>query len=363
MKTKLLATFLAFITINAFSQITVTDNDIVDVGDVINEAIDMTSGSAVQIGPSGANQTWDFSNLQQDDLNQIVYVDPSSTAFGSLHPTSNLCVQDDGEDIYMIKSSTAVEIVGFDDVPLLNPMLAFPLPLTYPMQFSTGPILVLNEIEANSLFPDSLAPVITTGIAHTIDSIKVQIIVESTYDVDGYGDVIIPMGTFPALRLYVIATNTQSVFVYCTDTISGGANSGWYPVPPQLFPTDSGTDYFYQWWSNDPAVNFALVNIDVDEYGYNDGEVQFLTNNLSFIENKNDLQFRVFPIPATYSLIVEGGENIKTDLILRDINGKLILEDQFNASMSLSLDGVAKGIYYLNLKTENGELTKKVIVE
>ena len=357
MKKKILTTAFIFIFINAFSQITVTDNDIIDIGDNIYQALDSVSASAIQIGSAGANQTWDFSILQKNEVNIIEHLDPASTTYGYLHPTSNLCTVDDGEYVYMLKSSDAVKIVGFDDEPLINPILALPLPLTYPMQMSTGPIIALNEIESNILFDDSLASIITSGLTHTIDSIKLQIILESTYDVDGYGDVIIPMGTFPALRLYVASTNTQSLSVYCTDTVSATA-SGWYPVPQQLFPTDSGTDYFYQWWSNDPSVNFALVNIDVDEYGYNDGEVQFLTNNITSHEEKNDFSFSVFPVPVTNSLTIVSEEDVITDLSFRDATGKLILDNKFRTSTILMLDGVAKGIYYLTLKTEKKELTK-----
>ena len=67
MKTRLFTVILTFITIHAFSQITVTDNDIIDIGDNIYEAIDDVSGSAIQIGPGGANQTWDFSFLQENE--------------------------------------------------------------------------------------------------------------------------------------------------------------------------------------------------------------------------------------------------------------------------------------------------------
>jgi len=57
MKRKLFTAVFTLITIYAFSQITVTDNDIIGIGDNIYEAIDDVSGSAIQIGPSGANQT------------------------------------------------------------------------------------------------------------------------------------------------------------------------------------------------------------------------------------------------------------------------------------------------------------------
>ena len=144
--------FLVFVLLtgNIFAQITVTDTDIVNIGDVIYEALDSVSGSAIQIGPAGANQTWDFSNLQQNDVNIIEHVDPNSTPFGFMHPTSNICAEDDDQNLYMNKSSTGVEMVGFDDVQLLNPLTILPLPLTYPMQYSTGAILALDQRMENS---------------------------------------------------------------------------------------------------------------------------------------------------------------------------------------------------------------------
>ncbi len=362
MKTKIFTIALAFITISAFSQITVTDNDVVGVGDNIYEALDSVSGSAIQIGSAGANQIWNFSNLQQNDVNIFQYIDPNSTSFGFMHPASNLCSLDDNQYIYMNKSSNGIEVVGIDDQPFLNPVTILPLPLSYPMQFSTGPIPVINETQENTFLPDSLSFLLTLGLAQRIDSIKIEVTIDASYTVDGWGSVIIPMGTFPALRLYAVSTNTQNISFYCTDTLFG-IFSNWYPAPSTLFPSQPEISYRYQWWSNNPAVKFALVNIPIDEFGNNIGNVQFLTNNPTAIEEKNDLQFSVFPVPATYSLTIEGEENITTDLTLRDINGKLILTHQFNTSTNLSLDGVAKGIYYLTLKTENGELAKKVVVE
>ena len=367
MKTQLLTTALLFLFINSFSQITVYDNDIIDIGDNIYEAIDNVSGSSIQIGPSGPNQTWDFSNLQQGAVNIIEHVDPSITQYGALHSTSNICALDDGESIYFKKSSTAIEIVGIDNQQLVNPILALPLPLTYPMQFTTGPVLGISELEPNILVDDSVAPLITSGATHKIDSLKIDVTFESSYNVDAYGDVIIPMGTFPSLRLSVQSSNTTDIYFYCTDTLSG-INSGWYAAPSQLlqglpFPTGTETDFFYQWWSNDPSVKFALVNIDVDEYGYNDSEIQFLTNNPTSIEDKTVSNFSVFPVPATYKLNIESLDNLPTNLILRDNNGKLILNNEFVTQTSLSLEVLAKGIYYLTLKNERNTLFKKVVIE
>ena len=178
MKIKLFTIALAFIGINSLAQITVTDADILDVGDIVYEALDSVSGSAIQIGPAGANQTWDFSNLQQNEVNIIEHVEPNTTPFGSIHPTSNICTNEDGEYQYFKKSLTSVAIVGFDDQKALNPVTILPLPLTYPMQLSTGPVLVIDESESNSFIEDSIAPLMTSGAAHTVDSISFQVVIE-----------------------------------------------------------------------------------------------------------------------------------------------------------------------------------------
>ena len=352
--------------VNAFSQITVTDSDLIDVGDVLYEAVDSVSGSTIQIGSSGANQTWDFSMLEENEVNSIEYLDPTSTPFGFMHPTANICTNEYGEYQYFNKSSSSVQIVGFDDQQALNPLTVLPLPLTYPMQFSTGPILVINETEENPFFPDSIAPLLTFGAAHTADSIKFEVVVENNFVVDGYGDVILPMGSFSALRVAVTSTNTQNMFIYCTDTLSGIA-SGWYPVPQQIFPSSGETeiDYFYQWWSNDASAGFTLVNIDVDEYGYNDGDgkVQFLTNNPTFIEENNDLEVSVFPIPAIDKLNIDTHYDEFVNLEVLDAAGRLVLKKDFLKATSIDLSDFAQGFYSVNFITTKGRLTKNILVE
>ena len=362
MKIQLCALVLTFISFNAFTQITVTDNDIVDVGDILYEAVDSVSGSSIQIGSSGANQTWDFSNLQENEINSFEYLDPSTTPFSSMHPTSNICTNEDGEYQYFQISSTGVAIVGFDDQQALNPFTILPLPLTYPMQFSTGSVLVIDEIEENAFIPDSLAFLTTFGAAHTIDSINFKIEVENDFNVDGYGDVIIPMGSFPSLRVSVASTTTQNLFLYCTDTLFG-TGSGWYPAPQQLFPSDIETEYFYQWWSNDPAAKFALVNIDVDEYGYHDdSDVRFLINNPTLIEEQHDLIVSVYPNPTSKGVIINTSFK-NSEYILTNLTGEILRKEIFNNTTQIDLSDYSSGVYLIEIISGKNIITKKIIKE
>ena len=361
MKQLFITILCAIISFSINAQITVTDADIVNVGDIIYEALDSVSGSSIQIGSAGANHTWDFSFLQENELDVIQHIDPNSTPFSSIHPTSNICI--DGDDyIYINKSSSSVDIVGVDDISLLNPVTILPLPLTYGLQFSTGSIIALDEAEENVFLPDSLASLITFGAAHKVDSFGVKTVIEHTFYVDGYGDVIIPIGTFPALRLNASAINTTTYSLYCTDTLFGLA-SGWYPMPQQIFPSESDTSYFYQWWSNDPLIKFALINIDVDEFGNNEGYVQFVTNNPSSVSEKiNNLDVNVLPIPATNLLTIQTLENKIVFLSLVDMLGRVILEDSFSKETVLDMQIYPSGNYYLTLESGDQKITKRIIL-
>ena len=360
-KKKSLTIALAFIGLNSFGQITVTDADLINIGDVVYTAIDSLPSNSIAIGNAGANQTWDFSALQVLEYDTIEVIDPAGTPFGSIHPSANLCVDDDGEYIYFDKDAQGLSFVGSDNFPY--PKLILPLPLTYGLNSSIGPVIIMDSVFANPGFLDhSLAPVISLNPLHNqIDSIKILVESSTEFNVDAYGDVIIPMGTFDALRLKTDDITTTDLFAYCSDTIFG--NGAWYPMPAAIFPSELEVVSSYQWWTNDPLIKFALVQMDIDSLG-EINDVDFMHSpSPSSVTNLSSNNFNIYPIPATNNLTIEAQNNDFTSLNLVDVTGKVILKKEFTQSTSLDVSHIAKGMYYLNLKTDEGRLTKQIIIE
>ena len=95
MRKYVLTIILSIISIIAFSQITIIDTDIIGVGDVIHQSYDDSPNSSITIGAAGANQNWDFSTLQEYDSYSFDVIDPAGTPWASIHPTANLCIDDD----------------------------------------------------------------------------------------------------------------------------------------------------------------------------------------------------------------------------------------------------------------------------
>jgi hypothetical protein len=363
MKTQLFTIALAFISVNALAQITVTDSDIISVGDIVYQAVDSLPSNSITIGNSGANQTWDFSSLQDMEVDTIEVISPIGTPYENIHPDANMCVEIDDELMYLDKSSTGVEMVGYGDIPLN--MLMVPLPLVYGLSQQSGPNTIMDSVFANMFLPDSLAPFITgtfNPAYDQVDSLKINVVITSEFNVDAWGNVTIPLGTFDALRLKVEETTTTDFYAYCSSS-SGVFGGGWYSVPAQLFPSETEIANRYQWWSNDPSVKFMLAELEMDSLSNNVEFVTFLTETQTTAVN--DLlsnSVSVFPNPTSDKIIVNTDLN-NCNYELVDVKGSVITSDNFNYSTEIDLSKNAKGIYFLKLKSQNEIITKKIIIE
>lgn len=358
MKTKLFTIVLAFISVNALAQITVTDSDIISVGDIFYQAVDSMPSNSITVGNSGANQTWDFSSLQDMEVDIIEVISPAGTPYENIHPDANICVEMDGDLLYLDKTSSGVEMVGFVDLPVN--VLMIPLPLTYNLIYQDGPNTIMDSVLVNiGLFDNSLAPVISLNPLHDqIDSLKINATITSNFNVDAWGNVTIPLGSYDALRLKVEEATTTQFSVYCS---AGGLAGGWFSAET-FFPIETEIANRYQWWSNNPMFNFMLAELEVDSLG----DVEFVTflteNQTTAVNDLLSNSVSVFPNPTSDKIIVNTDLN-NCNYELVDVKGSVITSDNFNYNTEIDLSKNAKGIYFLNLKSQNEIITKKIIIE
>ena len=140
--------------------------------------------NSITIGNSGANQTWDFSSLQDMEVDIIEVISPVGTPYENIHPDANMCVEIDDELMYLDKSSTGLEMVGYGDIPLN--MLMIPLPLVYGLSQQSGPNTVMDSVFSNMFLPDSLAPFISGNFTYNqVDSLKITAVAEDDGEVMG----------------------------------------------------------------------------------------------------------------------------------------------------------------------------------
>ena len=373
MKTKLFAIALTFISMNMSAQITVTDIDIVEQGDLVYMAYDNNPSSLITIGLQGINQTWDFSTLQVSSVDTELYVSPIGTQYENLYPNANLCLSAGGSISYFDKSSSGVYIYGLNDTVFNLPALFLPLPLTFGLSVTDGPIVVVEDYITGPFLsialPASAVATLTNNLANIADTALIQITNTSEFSVDGSGVITTPLGTYDALRLKEVKEISSILNVYCSDTLT--QQGMWFNnIPFSAIPILAGysnneQEITYRWITNDSTVTYLVAATVVDSFN-NVEEASFQITPFPNTANTTELPssfFNVYPIPVTDKLIVNSQNNELINLELLNVNGKLILKKEFNQSTSLDISQISKGMYYLNLKTVEGKLTKKIIID
>ena len=370
-KTKLSVIIFAFVSMNMSAQITVTDTDIVEQGDLVYMAYDNNPSPLITIGLQGMNQIWDFSTLQVSSVDTELYVSPIGTQYENLYPNANLCLSAVGSISYFDKSSSGVYVYGLNDTVFNLPALFLPLPLTFGLSVTDGPILVVEDYITGPLLsialPASAVATLTNNLANIADTALIQITNTSEFSVDGSGVITTPLGTYDALRLKEVKEISSILNVYCSDTIT--QQGMWFNnIPFSAIPILAGNsnneqEITYRWITNDATVTYLVAATVVDSFD-NVEEASFqITPLLNNITELPSSLFNVYPIPANNNLTIEAQNNELTNLELLNVNGKLILKKEFTQSTSLDVSYIAKGMYYLNLKTDEGKLTKQIIIE
>ncbi|MGD1847319.1 MAG: T9SS type A sorting domain-containing protein [Salibacteraceae bacterium] len=215
------------------AQITVTLSDFGSAGATVVQGNDTTLPAGISIGTTG-NTTWDFSNLQADELDTLEFIDPATTASAGLFPNATVAIEDASGLAYLKTSSTGIELDGIDGdyfnlgavVALnINPNITlFPLPATNNTTYS-------DFADIDSTLDDTY-----TGV---FDSLRVRRVTNVDGKVDAFGTITLPgNNTYNVLRHERREINA--------DTVWGKvAILGWQQVT-----TNFDTVYTYSWIAN-----------------------------------------------------------------------------------------------------------------
>lgn len=108
--------------------------------------------------------------------------------------------------------------------------------------------------------------------------------------------------------------------------------------------------------------DFSIINTDTNDDIFNGIEVdieRMMTSTSElWLNNKNALE--IFPNPTKSNVFLKSGEDIKYAGVF-DLNGKLLMEEKSPSVNYIDLSQLQKGMYFLKLSMDNGEIVKKVI--
>lgn len=349
---KYLPALLLLFTSYSFSQITVTSSDFAGADDTVR--MSLATDPTIDIVSTGANQNWDYSYLSVTDQNLVEYTGMSGVpvlvnlSYGPFAPVkyqasyylpaTNLPINqlsnflpitiEDPRSYYRL-TSDSMSVVGY----------------TLTIQGNEAPFKA-DTIEKYYQFPLNYGDTYTGRGVTNVDFNPIYngawIQKRSrTSEVDGWGSITTPYGTFNAIRIKHTIEEQDSVLVDFMGT------SSWFELPVPM-------NYVYEWWTNGEKDAILRVNTrDVAGSEVVSG-IEFRDNykSLAAVESLDQNKGIVlYPVPASDQLFVDGIKDF-TSYSIFDENGGLIKTGVYQGGIDIS--DLLVSTYMIILKSDNG---------
>ena len=367
MKTLLLLLVLFFSFCASNAQITITQTDFANASDTVRMT-EAVWNPLLDFGATGANYAWDFSELQWQNQYIDTFLNPIFTGLYNLtfsnipfNPyRSNIAKKADntlttlpllsniftnGYNFYyktqslLTQKGIGMRVSGFPTaVPMTHPDTIYHFPMDYG-----------NE---DSSWSDYTVRIPQLGtFSHKQ---------HRTSKIDGWGTLTTPYGTFDVLRHVTEIRGSDSLYI---DTLNFG------------FKIDNDIQREYKWITNGKMAPLLQINTQagilnqfqnfefVTKILYRDS-VRFVVSGLADA-NRDEIQFHVFPNPATDNLMVFCSSNaVQQSLLIADMSGRVVFKKE-NAEMNEKIDasGWERGIYFVTLRSGNRQSVRKLAVQ
>lgn len=334
------------------AQITVTATDFANAGDTVR--MSKTTDPSIDFTSTGANFSWDFSSLTAESQSLTEFIDMSNAStfvnfvFGGFAPpkyqasyylpstdiplaqmSSFLPVTIDNVYQFSRKTADSITSVGFalsidgNEVPFKSDTIEtrYAFPLNYGNTHSSKGY---TNLDMNPIY----------------DAIWRQHRQRDS-EVDGWGNIITPYGSFDALRIKHTITEIDSL------RISFGGSPFWVNLP---IP-DS---YIYEWWTN--GEKEAVMRIETRLVGGNEvvSNIEYRDNYLGLdaaVNEISELDVEVYPNPVSDQLNVKGINDSFTCTVI-DLNGQVV--STFVDQLVLDLTDLNTGEYILWINSAAG---------
>jgi len=231
--------------------ITVDGTNAPMVGDVIYLSEDTLLQDYIDMA-SGENTSWNFDWLTEHDVDTMTFIDPSTTANGSLFVDANLAIETEPmSNMFLNSSATGVEVLGMS-----ANMEESPIPIA--LGFQDPMSLIFYPMTFGDDFSDNFSSVNTIAFnieldGVVVDSIRMERTGSVSLTVNGWGELTSPKGTYDVVRIE--RTEETSEVVAMRMVVAGFGS--WMNVENN---TESRTTVQFQ--ANEFA--FPLVEFEMD---------------------------------------------------------------------------------------------------
>lgn len=351
MKTFKLVVILILFFCNAYSQISINQNDMPNVNDTFR--LSTTTILSYNSSETGADYIWNFTYLtpttqRVDTFVSVLstpltynlvfnnFLDPNKATIAAQNPNSPSMIQQvqvtESYDFFR-ETSSYYSKVGFG--AQIN---TIPTPVKYdvPERYYSFPLTYQTTDSSTSYYGFSVPNLGYYG----------QTIVRKN-EADGWGSITTPFGTFDAIRVKSTVKLTDTIYY---ETYGIGTS---IPRP---------TEYEYKWIAKNMGI--PVLKITERNFTYS---IEYLDSLRSTILSDKNIQpkemsINVFPNPATHFLQLDLPENYQGVAEIYTVSMQKILSKNISTSNDLINLNLKSGSYFLKIISNNEVITKQFII-
>lgn len=346
-----------------FGQITIDQNDFPGADDTA--MISVSDETMMDITTTGANAIWDFTDTHIMSQRIDTFYNVADASFTYQLIFNNIIFEPDYASDYYYN------LVGFDlagasgaGITIESPQGFVKTTNSYVQNVGMGLIMngfelpmASDTIDTEFELPMNFSDAWTSNSYMYVDLNPAfnGIFVRHQYrssEVDGWGEITTPFGTFDVLRVKSQLTFDDSAY------IDFGLGGTWLELP-----TPDQNEY--TWWSNDNKV--PIMRIVTQDIAGNEtiSRVEFkdMERNLAGIETSEEFQGSIYPNPATSSvnLTFDSGVN---QIQIYSISGELVYQNTITtASININVADWTTGVYMVKLIGDETVSSTKLVVE
>ncbi|MEM9022562.1 MAG: T9SS type A sorting domain-containing protein [Bacteroidota bacterium] len=359
----------------ASAQVTIDGSTIAPLNSLAVEGRDNSPAGNLVPGPAGSNQTWNLSGLVESQRDSTLIVDPETLPFNGFFPTANrglVNVSDDSTWLFMDRSANALLVLGAAGLEANGDTVAlgFDVPLiTFPSTMGTtysesGDPIVLVTLDALGLDPDGAGP------HPALDSIRVLANRATDSEMDGWGTLQTPLGTFNVVRQHAFDIAVEEWQMLVAGSATWETISAEVGVVIMEDPLQRDTQEVYRWWTDDPNHGFPVATLEMGP-GNVVAAGTWLRAPLSAADGISPLpgiapvsvstigpasKVQVYPNPTTGRLFIEVGQEKAQSLEVSDITGKHVATFPLNGRNTVDVAAWAPGMYFYRIRDVAGRM-------
>lgn len=337
----------------AHAQITINDTHIVGIGDAVEQSVDTLGNTVTSIGPAGANQTWNFTSMTEHYVDTSFFENHTSYPGAGSISNANLGMRSSADDsswIFLNKGTTGLFVVGqsgYIESQLVT--------LDYASTIITFPSTMGTNYSGNwwgKMFQQYVGQ-------FGIDSVRLTRGASTSSNIDAWGNVTTPFGTFASLRQNITDINIDTIWLY-----QAGSWNVIDPFTAALFgvnPITHDTINTARWWTDDPNSKFPVLEMEYENNG-NVTRVMWQKNSpfVGVEEMNAKPMFSLYPNPAKDMINIATDKIDNSIISIIDITGKEVKSIAFNTSnISLNISDLDAGVYFYSVRNRaTGKVTQ-----